>query len=102
VRLFAAALISDQLRQSFYILRQNSLLVIASVFIGASAALSFRAVARLEKVGAKVSFDGSGFSLTREYLRESRTESWSPWIVYAMWLCLGLGILIFTIGVVRL
>jgi hypothetical protein len=100
VRFFAAALVSDQSRQSFYILRQNSLLVIASVFIGASAALSFRALARLEKVGAKVSSDV--FSLTREYLRESRTESWSPWVVYAMWLCLGLGILIFAIGVVRL
>jgi hypothetical protein len=100
VRLFPAALVSDQLRQSFYILRQNSFLVIASVFIGASAALSFRALARLEKVGAKVSSDA--FSVTREYLRECRTGSWSPWVVYAMWLCLGLGILIFTIGVVRL
>lgn len=100
--LLAAALVFNQLRQSSYLVRQNSFLVIASVFIGASAALSYRAFARLEKVGAKVSFYGFAFSLTREYLRESRTRGWSRWVVYAMWLCLGFGILIFVIGVVRI
>jgi hypothetical protein len=56
VRFFAAALVSDQSRQSFYILRQNSLLVIASVFIGASAALSFRALGQVRKSGSESIF----------------------------------------------
>ena len=102
MRWFGPALGFYQLRQGLYFIMQAPLIVLSSLFMGMFATLAFRALTRLDKVGAKLSWYGLIFSLSQEYLRESRRGRWSPWVVYAMWLCLGTGILIFIAGIVRL
>jgi len=95
----------QSLRIVFYMASRDPFAILGLLLIGAFAVLFIHIQFAMKSIGYKtyplfaISKD---WSLPSKYLKVRSKQGWSPWPVYLLWPCLGVGIIALVFGLFRL